>query len=181
MGSSKVPMAQPGALAWMGVNQDNDTLYDVLLIKSPLILIAWLVLAIAPRWRYSQPIAQAIGLVFAVLYVLLMVDGFVNPIDIALQTQGKYKSLFELFYSLEGVHYLFANKAACFGGWVHYCVFDLWTGAWIARDSVEREFPQLILIPCLFFTMMLGPSGLLLYFVLRSAWELVAGKKQKTV
>jgi len=49
-------------------------------------------------------------------------------------------------------------------------VFDLWTGMWIARDSVERKVPQLLLIPSLFFTLMLGPSGLVLYFVVSAAW-----------
>ena len=49
-------------------------------------------------------------------------------------------------------------------------MFDLWTGMWIARDSVERKVPQLLLIPSLFFTMMLGPSGLVLYFVVSAAW-----------
>lgn len=78
---------------------------------------------------------------------------------------GKFKTPFDCFYSLEGVHTLFQLKSACFGGWVHYVVFDLWTGMWIARDSLERNIPQLLLIPCLFFTMMLGPSGLFVYTV----------------
>ena len=170
MGHSQAPQVTAGGLAWMGVTSTNDELFDLLLIKSPLILIAWLLLALLPRWRYTQPIAQAIGLMFAVLYVLLMGDSFINPIDFAALSNGKFKNLFELFYSLDGVHLLFQQKSACFGGWVHYCVFDLWAGVWISRDSIERGVPQLLLIPCLLFTMMLGPSGLFLYFLIRAVW-----------
>ena len=173
-GEPPKPIATPGALAWLGIKQDNDTLFDLLLIKSPLVLIAWALLALLPRWRFTQPIAQSIGLIFAILYVLLFIDGIFNPIDFNKITAGKYKDVFSLFYSLEGVHFLFSQKAACFGGWIHYVVFDLWTGIWIARDSVERNIPQLLLIPALFFTMMLGPSGLLLYFVLSFLWVKIA-------
>jgi Domain of unknown function (DUF4281) len=173
----------PGGLAWMGIKQDNDQLFDILLIKSPMVLIAWALLAFFPRWKHTQPIAQGIGLVFAVLYVLLFVDGIYNPIDFAKITNGKYKDVFSLFYSLEGVHYLFSQRSACFGGWVHYVVFDLWAGVWITQNSVERNIPQILLIPCLFFTMMLGPSGLLLYFILAFLWtkavKLLGGKDKK--
>lgn len=81
--------------------------------------------------------------------------------------------------------------------WIHYVVFDLWTGRWEVLDAGRRGVPQVrrwrpLLIaadddacrPCthfgalgftpaccmqilmavpLFFTLMLGPSGLLLY------------------
>ena len=58
------------------------------------------------------------------------------------------------------------------GGWVHYVVFDLWTGIYIVSDSINIKmvtniFNQLILIPILFFTMMLGPTGLLLYSIIK--------------
>lgn len=46
--------------------------------------------------------------------------------------------------------------AAVLPAWVHYVAFDLWTGMWMARDAVARGVPQLLLIPCLFGTLMLG-------------------------
>ena len=53
---------------------------------------------------------------------------------------------------------------------VHYVCFDLQTGLFIANDSIEKKIPQLLVIPCLFLTMMLGPTGLLLYFVVRTTY-----------
>ena len=36
---------------------------------------------------------------------------------------------------LDGVVALFGVRQAIFVGWVHYLVFDLFVGAWIARDA----------------------------------------------
>lgn len=166
-------------LSWTNIpflqSMDDDQLFKLTLIDSPLVLIAWGILALLPRWKYTQPIAQFIGLIFALMYVLMFIGGIYNPLDWEKISGGKFKTAFDTFYSLEGIHTLFSVKSACFGGWIHYVVFDLWTGIWITRDSVEKGFPQLLLIPCLLFTMMLGPSGLLLYFLLSTLWTLVFG------
>jgi Domain of unknown function (DUF4281) len=39
---------------------------------------------------------------------------------------------------------------------------------WITQDANSIKFPQLLLIPCLFFTCMLGPVGLVIYFSLKN-------------
>jgi hypothetical protein len=52
-------------------------------------------------------------------------------------------------------------------GWIHYLIFDLFVGAWEARDARRRGVPHLLLVPCLLFTLMIGPVGLLLYVVVR--------------
>jgi len=49
----------------------------------------------------------------------------------------------------------------------NYLLFDLFVGAWIARDAKRRGFSHALLIPCLFFTFMAGPFGLLLYVLFR--------------
>ena len=169
--------ADYASLAWLGITLTDSQVFDVRLIKSPLVLFAWAGLALVPAGRYKNiaiNVAQLVGLLFAVLYVCLLVDGFMEPgskrIDWAALSGGKFKTPFDTFYSLEGIQTLFSVKSACFGGWVHYVVFDLWTGIYITRDSVENNFPQLLLIPVLFFTMMLGPTGLLMYFILKTIW-----------
>ena len=158
-----------GSLGYLGIKATNEELFDLLLMKSPVVLIAWLLLALVPKWKYTFTIAQGTGLAFSLLYVLLFVDGFYHPVDFS-KINPKFKTPFDCFYSLEGVHTLFSLKSACFGGWVHYVVFDLWTGIWITNNSIEKKIPQLLLIPCLFLTMMLGPTGLLLYFVIRAIY-----------
>jgi hypothetical protein len=62
---------------------------------------------------------------------------------------------------------LFQNKTLVTAGWVHYLAFDLMTGIWIKRNSLKFGIPHVFIIPCLLFTFMLGPVGLLLYLLIR--------------
>jgi hypothetical protein len=71
------------------------------------------------------------------------------------------------FGSLDGVMELFTNKAIVTAGWVHYLAFDLLTGVWIKRNSVNYAIPHWVVLPCLLLTFMLGPVGLLLYLLIR--------------
>ena len=64
---------------------------------------------------------------------------------------------------------LFSTDIGILVGWVHYLVFDLFVGAWIARDAQRRGFSHWLLVPCLLLTFMAGPFGLLLYVILRVA------------
>ena len=75
------PPPAPGSLAWLGVKTTNDDLFDLLLIKNPAVIIAWLLIAVAPRWKGSHIVAQSVGVAYAVLYVALFIDGVYNPID----------------------------------------------------------------------------------------------------
>jgi len=70
------------------------------------------------------------------------------------------------------------GRLGIFVGWVHYLLFDLFVGAWEARDAQRRGVSHGLLIPCLILTYMAGPFGLLLYVVLRAAtkkggWQLL--------
>ena len=71
--------------------------------------------------------------------------------------------------SLGGVMAIFSRPVGILTGWTHYLVFDLFVGAWISRDALARRIPHLLVVPCLFFTLMFGPVGLLLYVGLRFA------------
>ncbi|KAG2438373.1 hypothetical protein HYH02_010828 [Chlamydomonas schloesseri] len=74
---------------------------------------------------------------------------------------------FSEMFTLEGVSKLLSKKSATLPCWAHYAAFDLWVGRWIATDAVDRGVPQLLLIPSLFLCMMVGPFGLVVYFLLR--------------
>lgn len=54
-------------------------------------------------------------------------------------------------------------------GLVHYLAFDLFIGSWQVRDAQAHGISHWFVIPCLILTFMLGPTGLLLYFVIRLA------------
>jgi hypothetical protein len=71
--------------------------------------------------------------------------------------------------SLSGVMALFSHPNGIITGWTHYLVFDLFVGAWIARDAQRRSVPHLATVPCMLLTFLFGPVGLLLYMLLRLA------------
>ncbi|MFM9942068.1 MAG: ABA4-like family protein [Hyphomicrobiaceae bacterium] len=73
------------------------------------------------------------------------------------------------FSSLAGVTALFQSPWILLAGWVHYLAFDLFVGAWIARDAETRGLPRLLLLPVLPAVFLFGPAGFLLWLGLRTA------------
>ena len=75
------------------------------------------------------------------------------------------------FGTLAEVKALFSVDALLLAGWIHYLAFDLFVGAWIVRDSQDYQINHFLVLPCLFFTLMAGPFGLLLYLGLRAVLQ----------
>lgn len=128
----------------------------VFLVCNNGVLPAWLLLALAPSWRWTERIVHAawIPLLLAVVYA--------GAFGLAPAPEGAG------FGSLEGVMTLFTSPFAVLAGWVHYLAFDLFVGAWEVRDARRRGVPHWMVLPCLLLTLMLGPLGLALYLVLRA-------------
>jgi hypothetical protein len=123
-----------------------------------LVMPGWLLLVFLPRWRYSAGVIGSCLLpaILAVCYVGLFAANFRS------QPEG-----FAAFNTLAGVKSLFQNDSLLLAGWIHYLAFDLFVGSWEVRDSQRLGIPHLFVIPCLVCTLMLGPAGLLAYFLLR--------------
>jgi hypothetical protein len=130
--------------------------YDQLFqLANTIVLPAWLLLIIAPKWQWtSRIVVSIIVTMLAILYVYL-VFGSISFGD------------FESFGSLEGIMNLFGDPGAVLAGWIHYLAFDLLAGWFITFDAMRKGINRYLIIPCLLFTFMLGPSGLLLYLILR--------------
>ena len=70
-------------------------------------------------------------------------------------------------FSFSGVQALFDHPNGVLVGWSHYLVFDLFVGAWIARDAQRRDIAHWKAVPCILGSYVFGPAGLLLYAILR--------------
>jgi hypothetical protein len=127
-----------------------DTLFS---FANYAVLLAWLLLFLAPRWEWTQRIVHAfwIPLALAFAYGIALVNGMGQT------PEGGD------FFSLSGVMLLFTSPWAALAGWLHYLAFDLFVGAWEVRDAGRRGLPHAWVCVCLFFTLMLGPLGLGLY------------------
>ncbi|GAB3688389.1 ABA4-like family protein [Spirosoma flavus] len=127
-------------------------------LASTLVLPQWLLMAFAPRWFVTKWLMRSylIPVIIGVIYIIYLFGG--GPID------------FSSFGSLAGVKNLFStgSDGVVLAAWVHYLAFDLVAGSVIVRDAEEKGISHWFTIIPLFFCFMLGPVGLLLYWLIRT-------------
>ena len=119
-------------------------------------MVGWLLLIAAPRWQWTERLVLngAWSIVLAVVYTALVASSMPSA-------DGD-------FSSIAGVRSLFANDALLTAGWVHYLAFDLFVGGAEVRQAQRDKISHLLMIPILIATFMLGPVGLLAFFVVKS-------------
>jgi hypothetical protein len=127
-------------------------------IANTLVLPGWLLLLFAPRSIWTgRIVVSGIVIILALVYVLGLGESFGDE-DLS------------SFGSLDGVMALFTQPSAVLIGWVHYLAFDLLVGWFLTRDALKNGISQWLVAPCLLLTFMLGPTGWLLYWIIRS-WK----------
>ena len=124
-------------------------------LASLLVVPGWLLLVVAPRWRWS---ARLVG---PVILPMLLSALYIASIALHLpHVQGGFGSLAE-------VRLLFSEDWILLAGWIHYLAFDLFVGCWQVRDSQRLGISHFIVAPCLLLTFVAGPIGLLSYLLVR--------------
>lgn len=123
-------------------------------IASLVVLPAWILLAAASTWRWTEPVVRGMITLLALVYLALVV--LYLP-----EAQGG-------FSSLAAVSQLFSNPYLLLAGWIHYLAFDLFVGSWQVGDARRLGISRLAVVPCLVFTFLLGPIGWLCYLMLRA-------------
>jgi hypothetical protein len=133
-------------------------------------LLGWVILALAPKRGIVVPSVFFAGAVLlACLYA-----GLIIPLMAGLISDGGPIGRPPAdFTTLAGVMALFDSPGGATIGWIHYLAFDLFVGIWIARNADAHKISRWLQVPILFFTLMAGPIGLLLYLLLRQ----LAGEK----
>jgi hypothetical protein len=131
-------------------------------VAGMVVLPCWVLLVFAPRWRWTQRLATfAAPLLIASVYAWLLLAH-------ATPKGGGFQTLAE-------VAVLFSSPYALLAGWIHYLAFDLFTGAWEARDAARLGISRWLMAPCLVLTFLLGPLGLAVYLVLKLAMRKSVG------
>lgn len=133
------------------------TAESIFSLASAVAFAGWILLALFPRRRVvTATVAGALlPLLLSLLYLALLLSH-------AGQTQGGFASLAQ-------VQLLFRDPWLLLAGWVHYLAFDLFIGAWEARDAERRGVSRWALLPCLALTFLVGPVGLLAWLGTRTA------------
>jgi hypothetical protein len=125
-------------------------------VANVLALPGWVLLLLAPRSRWTAGLVcpVVLPLLLAVFYLYLVLRYMPGA-------EGGFGSLPE-------VQQFFQRPELLLAGWVHYLAFDLFIGSWEVRDSLRLQISRWLMAPCLVLTFLLGPVGLLLYFVFRT-------------
>lgn len=130
-----------------------ETFYTII---NASVLPPWLLLIVAPRWKWTLPITSVIfPCLLGLAYMTLLAFNL--------------RSVAGGLANLENLAHRFENPYLLLMGWVHYLAFDLFVGSWQLRDAKRLDIPHVQLIPCLLLTLLLGPLGLVCYFALRWA------------
>lgn len=123
---------------------------------SILIFIPWLLLIVAPRGRYTEPVAFGSALLLSIAAAWF---------TFSFLTDGEQNGS---LLSLEGLKNLFRNQAMLLTGWFNYLSFSLLVGIWQVHDARQEKLSHLVVVPGLVLTMLAGPAGLLVYLVVRA-------------
>ena len=120
-----------------------------------LAMAGWLAMLVAPRTRLVTWWICGLGIpgLLAALYALLM-------LLYAPHAEGGFSSLAQ-------VALLFRHDGVLLAGWVHYLAFDMFIGAWMCRNAAAENMNPWAVRLCLPPTFLVGPVGLLLFFILR--------------
>lgn len=131
-------------------------------------ILMWLFLALGPRsiggsdWPMAAILYGGVGLL-ALSYALILIPLLTGMIDGGLGTPD--------FSTLAGVKQALSSDGGATIGWIHYLAFDLFVGIWISRNADRLGMARWMQVPILFFTLMVGPFGLTLYFLTRIIWH----------
>lgn len=130
---------------------------DIFSIANMTAMPMWILMVLLPKWKVTRFLIdfKIIPIVLSLLYAFYIFQ--------AIQIGGIMD-----FGSLASVMELFTEENAVLAGWVHYLTFDLMVGMWILDQNKKLGIHQLLIVPCLFGTFMLGPIGFLLFIIIKS-------------
>jgi len=133
-----------------------ETLFS---LSSLLVMPFWLLLIFLPRWRVTEQVMAGpwLAVPAALLYAVLVLPRF-GEVFTAVSNP-----------TLTGITALLGEPVGATIAWVHFLAFDLFVARWVYLDGRSRHISSWFISPILFFVLMLGPVGFLLYLVVRTA------------
>jgi hypothetical protein len=132
-----------------------ETLFSLINL---LVMPFWFLMILLPTWKWTKRIISSpwISAGAALLYVALVLPNIAQVLPAVLTP------------SAQGIAALLGTPAGATIAWAHFLAFDSFVGRWVYLDSRERKLSPLFISPILFFVLMLGPLGFLLYLVVKS-------------
>lgn len=119
------------------------------------IFIPWLMLIFLPNGKYSE------GIAIGSAVVLLLAAAYFTFSYLFGKEEGGALS------SVEGIPHIFRSKDMLKTALLNYLSFCLLVGVWQLNDSQQHKIPHIFVAPAMMVTMLMGPTGLLLYMLIR--------------
>ncbi len=115
----------------------------------------WLLMILQPHWPITRTMVRwaPVPMLLAGLYTLLVA----SHLD---HTPGSYNSLLE-------VRQMLFHKPVLLAAWTHFLAMDLFLGGWMFEEAERLHMPHVLLALCLFITFLIGPTGLVIFQLLR--------------
>ena len=125
------------------------------------VLPFWLILIFFPQSNISKYFITSIFPIFLLggAYIFILYKSYLNSYDFA--------NNFSLYLSLNNLSELFTEKSYLMMFWIHFISINLFTGGWIVNDSQKFQISKMLLIIPLLTTYLIGPLGLILYWLIR--------------
>lgn len=126
----------------------------------------WLAMMFAPRHPLTERLGQSstifgLGALNYVIAIIISIKNGAQEREQAGQPQTVDVT------TLNGIRDLLSTRSGTLSAWAHMLALDLFAGGWVYRQSRQLNVPDWVRIVSLFFTLMLGPVGLLLFLLWR--------------
>ena len=125
------------------------------------ILPFWLILIFFPNSNLSKYFVTSIFpiLLLSGTYIFILYKSYLSSYN--------FIDNFNLYLGFEELSDLFSNKSFLITFWIHFIAMNLFVGGWIVKDSQRLIINKILIILPLIFTYLIGPIGLLLYWLIR--------------
>lgn len=126
----------------------------------------WIAMVFFPRWERLVGIIRSpwIAVVPSIYYAIMVIPGLIDLFAIVGNPQ------------IDGLMGVLGTPLGTAISWVHFLAFDLFVGRWIYLDAHERKIHPVIIAPALFFTLMAGPLGFLIYLIMQAVHGMTSRK-----
>ena len=121
----------------------------------------WLMLLFFPQSSFCKYFVTSIFpiLILSGTYLFILYKSYLNNFD--------FDNNFNLYFGINETSELFSNKYFLMMFWIHFVSINLFVGGWIVRDSQKFLINKILLIIPLLTTYLVGPLGILIYWLIR--------------
>ena len=142
-----------------------EQIYNYLTID---MLYYWVNLGVLPFWLILIPKSNLCRYFVTSIFPFFLLSGaYVFLLYKSYLSSYDFDANFSLYMSIDNTKDLFSNKNFLMLFWIHFISINLFTGGWIVKDSQKFMINKLLLSVPLIITYLIGPLGLLIYWLIR--------------